>query len=305
MLPSRAHLTDMLRRAWRRSAAPPPDTSESRPLEPPGAWLPDGRASHSGTVRPVCARETANELVARADSPSDPSEPRGLGLSRRLEKLAWVVGIACVAFWLLAQLETRITEARQREELAARMAALEHADTAEPPSTASAYSGAPIDVASEAGDFLAQLDIPRLELSAMVVEGTDDKTLSHSVGWIPGTAAPGSGNTALAAHRDSFFRPLEDIQRDDAVWLRTPGLTYLYYVDSTEVVEPTDVRVLADADEPKLTLVTCYPFRYVGRAPRRFIVHARLAGVIPHAVSQPERAPSHAASLASQVTPGL
>jgi sortase A len=97
------------------------------------------------------------------------------------------------------------------------------------------------------------------------------------VGHIPGTALPGdSGNVGLAAHRDTFFRRLRDIRPDDEIVLTTPDGTFRYTVEGTKVVEPGDVWVLDPTEEPALTLVTCYPFTYVGSAPQRFIVRAPL-----------------------------
>ena len=129
---------------------------------------------------------------------------------------------------------------------------------------------------------IGRLDIPGLHLSAMVREGADAGTLHRAVGHIPGTALPGmEGNVGLAGHRDTFFRPLRNIQVNDPIELETERATYRYVVESTRVVGPRDVRVLASsAGGETLTLVTCYPFYYVGSAPKRFIVRAALASTI-------------------------
>ena len=122
---------------------------------------------------------------------------------------------------------------------------------------------------------LGRIEIPRIGVSAIVREGDDDATLSVAVGRVPGTARPGErGNMALAGHRDSFFRELRHIRVDDVIRFRTPGREYEYRVDATEVVGPEELRVLAPSAAPVLTLVTCYPFGYVGSAPNRFIVRA-------------------------------
>jgi sortase A len=122
---------------------------------------------------------------------------------------------------------------------------------------------------------IGRLEIPRLNVSVMVREGADGKTLHRAVGHIPGTALPGyAGNVALAGHRDTFFRELRNIQKDDTIQLETENGTYHYLVKSTEIVGPRDVGVLAASGGPTLTLVTCYPFYYVGSAPKRFIVRA-------------------------------
>ena len=133
---------------------------------------------------------------------------------------------------------------------------------------------------------IGRLDIPRLKLSVMVREGADEGTLSRAVGHIPGTALPGKiGNVGLAGHRDTFFRALRNIREDDTIELETTGGMYHYVVKSTKIVTPRDVSVLEASGGETLTLVTCYPFYYVGSAPKRFIVHAAQmtpTAAIPH-----------------------
>ena len=124
---------------------------------------------------------------------------------------------------------------------------------------------------------IARIDVPRLKLSALAREGVDIRTLRGSVGHVPGTALPGEpGNAAFAAHRDTFFRPLAGIRKGDFVLVTTPDGVHRYRVYATRVVEPTDVTVLRSGQQSQLTLVTCYPFDFVGSAPQRFIVHAEL-----------------------------
>lgn len=126
-----------------------------------------------------------------------------------------------------------------------------------------------------AGSTMAKLAIPRLELSAIVLEGAEERQLKLGPGHIRGTSLPGEGgNVGLAAHRDSFFRPLRFIQKSDTIKLTTYAQEFQYRVVSTEIVQPEDVRVLYPAGYETLTLVTCYPFDFVGPAPKRFIVHA-------------------------------
>ena len=123
--------------------------------------------------------------------------------------------------------------------------------------------------------LIGRLQIPRLQLTAMVREGADESTLRRAVGHIPGTALPGKlGNVALAGHRDTFFRGLRNIRKNDAIDFQTENGTYRYQVESTRIVGPRDIGVLAAAGSPSLTLVTCYPFYYVGSAPKRFVVRA-------------------------------
>jgi sortase A len=122
---------------------------------------------------------------------------------------------------------------------------------------------------------IGRLSIPRLRVNVIVREGADEGTLSRAVGHIPGTALPGKlGNVALAGHRDTFFRPLRAIRAKDVIELETTSGTYRYRVESTNIVGPRDVGVLAASGGQTLTLVTCYPFYYVGSAPKRFVVHA-------------------------------
>ena len=109
----------------------------------------------------------------------------------------------------------------------------------------------------------------------MVVEGAESEDLRRAVGHIPGTAFPGErGNVGIAGHRDTFFRPLRSIQRDDAITVSTLKGAFRYRVVSTKVVSPEDVQVLYPSGQDCLTLVTCFPFDYVGSAPKRFIVRA-------------------------------
>jgi sortase A len=144
-----------------------------------------------------------------------------------------------------------------------------------PPSPASAPRAIVILPPHE-GEAIGRIEIPRLNLSAPVLEGTGPEILRVAVGHIHGTALPGvHGNTALAAHRDTLFRPLRVVKPGDEIVITTSYGKFRYVVDSTEVVNPTDVRVLHTASRAELTLVTCYPFSYIGAAPQRFIVHAR------------------------------
>jgi sortase A len=126
-----------------------------------------------------------------------------------------------------------------------------------------------------AGSAIAKLEIPRVKLSTIVVEGTADSELRVAAGHIRGTALPGDGgNAGVAAHRDTFFRPLRSIRVDDIISVETHERQMEYRVVSTKIVSPKDVQVLAPTAQETLTLVTCYPFNYVGAAPSRFIVRA-------------------------------
>ncbi len=126
------------------------------------------------------------------------------------------------------------------------------------------------------GLVIGKVEIPRIGLSAVVVQGDGQEILSRAVGHIPGTALPGQlGNIVIAGHRDSFFRSLRKVHAGDRILLETPAASYDYEVESTSVVAPTEVSVLQDSQQRQLTLITCYPFSWVGSAPNRFVVRAR------------------------------
>ncbi len=132
------------------------------------------------------------------------------------------------------------------------------------------------------GDVLGRLEIPGLALSVPVLEDDDTATLVRGVGHIPRTAMPGGlGNLVLAAHRDTFFRPLRRIRAGMEIRVITTGGDFRYMVDSTEIVPPEQVGVTAIGERPEMTLITCFPFDFVGAAPKRFIVHAHLVSLDP------------------------
>jgi sortase A len=129
----------------------------------------------------------------------------------------------------------------------------------------------------EAGPLVGTLQIPALDLLVPVYGDTTELHLNRGVGLIEGTALPGrTGNLGIAGHRDGFFRVLRDIRKGQRIEVRTAVARYVYEVSGTSIVDPDDATVLAATRTPSLTLVTCYPFYFVGPAPRRFIVHAVL-----------------------------
>jgi sortase A len=137
-------------------------------------------------------------------------------------------------------------------------------------------SGAATTTPRAIDGMVGRLEIPRLGLSAIVKEGTDSRTLLIAVGHVLGTALPGEhGNVVVSGHRDSFFRDLREIRTGDDVTITTVWGAYQYRVDSTTVVEPGQTEVLGPTEVPTLTLITCFPFDYIGPAPKRFIVKAR------------------------------
>jgi sortase A len=136
-------------------------------------------------------------------------------------------------------------------------------------------SAAPAPHVVTTGALLGMLDVPRLRLSTPVIEGDDNATLKRSVGHLPDTPLPWEdGNSAMAGHRDGLFRPLKDVAVGDEIQFRTTREAFRYRVTATTIVKPDDLSVLESRAPNSLTLITCYPFNYVGAAPKRFVVHA-------------------------------
>lgn len=125
------------------------------------------------------------------------------------------------------------------------------------------------------GDVLGRIEIPRIGVSVAVLQGTTSQTLRLGVGHIDGTALPGQpGNIGIAGHRDTYFRDLKDIRRNDQILLQTAIGVDRYEVDWLQITTPRDGAILARSTESSLTLVTCYPFHYIGAAPERYVIHA-------------------------------
>lgn len=174
-------------------------------------------------------------------------------------------GFVVVDAWVFQQRESRILQQQLDNHHKASADALQLSPaTSTPGPPAVASSG-----------LIGRLEIPRLGLSAIVMEGISTTTLRRAVGHIPGTSLPGQpGNVGVSGHRDTFFRPLRYIQRNDIITLTTLLGEYRYRVVSTQVVGAHHIGVLDPSSNEMLTLVTCYPFYFVGSAPDRFIVRA-------------------------------
>jgi len=126
------------------------------------------------------------------------------------------------------------------------------------------------------GDVIGEIQVPRLGLNAIVVQGDSPAHLRRAVGHISKSALPGEwGNVTLAGHRDTFFRPLHHIRLGDEIRFNTAERSFEYLVESIEVVAPNDIQVLEPSTGHDLTFVTCFPFYFVGPAPKRFVVRAR------------------------------
>ena|SRR3982751_2315146 len=203
-----------------------------------------------------------------------------------LERILFGVALVCLGAWLYSWLDSAYYQYRENklldESLSQQAPPAASASAAETDSLGSFQPRAapqpapPRKPPLAEGELVGRIEIPRLGISTIVLEGVDTKTLRRGVGHIPETATPGAdGNVGLAAHRDSFFRGLKDIRKNDIIRLETLDGSYRYRVESTEIVTPEDTQVLTYTGIPELTLVTCYPFYYVGSAPNRFIVHAQ------------------------------
>lgn len=174
-----------------------------------------------------------------------------------------IAGAVAVGIWACSLLSLTIWQAWQSHEFDRRRSAPQ---TQAQPQTR-----------FEDGAIVGRLTIPRLHVRAMVREGDSDHTLRVALGHIPGTSFPGQiGNTGIAGHRDSLFHNLKDVAADDEITFETPRARYVYRVESTQIVKPEHTEVLKQGPARELTLVTCFPFEYVGSAPDRFIVKARL-----------------------------
>ena len=192
-----------------------------------------------------------------------------------LERVLLVIGIVCLGYFGYVSAETALYQAYETRELDAILTSM----PAAPESPAQIGDTLPPRAQPAPGSLLGRLEIPRLNVSAIVRAGSDSRTLRLAIGHIGGTALPGErGNVGLAAHRDTFFRRLDEIRVDEQVRLGTRDGTFTYRVAGTRIVDPQDMWVLDQTNDPALTLITCYPFRYIGSAPRRFIVRAQLVG---------------------------
>jgi sortase A len=148
-------------------------------------------------------------------------------------------------------------------------------------SAASGPNYNPVSLQVTKGDTVARLLIPRLGAVLFVVEGTDEEQLRRGPGHMPSTVLPGAvGNCVIAGHRDTHFRVLKDIRKGDAVILEDAAGSHVYRVRKTSVVSASDSSSLEPTRDPRLNLITCYPFYYVGPAPKRFVVEAALEGFL-------------------------
>jgi sortase A len=184
------------------------------------------------------------------------------GYARWMQRLLFVAGLLILGYCGAVWMNSKLRQAEGNREL----------DRA----LARGTTPAPIPkIEIPEGGLIGRVEIPNLHLSAVVFQGADSAVLDRGVGHVDSSALPGEpGNVVLAAHRDTFFRSLRNIRKGDRVTVTTESGPRDYEVSSTEVVKPTETSVLNPTAEPTLTLITCYPFYYVGHAPKRFIVRA-------------------------------
>ena len=191
-------------------------------------------------------------------------------VQRWLARLLIASGVV-VLLWVAANLVLTMSYRRQYEAMLERMG----------PPVASEEPVAPVSL--PVGEPIGTLEIARVGLSGVVVEGDDDSVLDRAIGHLPDTPLPWqAGNSALAAHRDALFRPLKGVRLGDVLRLKTPHGDFDYVVRDTVIVEPDDLWVLDPTSVSMLTLISCYPFNYIGNAPQRFIVRAERIPTVHH-----------------------
>jgi sortase A len=199
-----------------------------------------------------------------------------------VERTAWIAGLAALGVWAGSSLAGTIGARHEIQRFTALQSAIVEAaaPAAAPAPDIEPWSGERVRAWRATYDRpgpppLAVLRIPRIGLEVAVLEGTTDWALNRGVGHIEGTPAPGSdGNAGIAGHRDGFFRGLKDIRPGDRLELETLDGVQGYRIERTWIVKPEDVWVLDSTNTPAITLVTCYPFYFIGSAPQRFIVRA-------------------------------
>jgi sortase A len=193
---------------------------------------------------------------------------------RPLQRTAGILlaaGVLALAYAAYVVVDARVSQTNQHRQLEQER---QRAPVMEPAVMAPLVTAPLVD-----GDTIGEIEIPRLGIAVSVVQGESPTVLQRAVGHLADTALPGEmGNVVLAGHRDTFFRPLKGVKVGDAITMKTRDGDVTYEVESTRVVPPTDLSVLDSTGGRTLTLITCFPFSYVGSAPNRFIVRARETG---------------------------
>lgn len=206
---------------------------------------------------------------------------------RKLERLLLIVGLVVLGFYVgvrvhgIVLARSEIQRFQNQRAIVRQPGAAAEVESASP--DFSLWSEKRIkdyeeSLAAQFAPAVALLRIPKIHLEVPVLEGTDDLTLNRGVGLIAGTARPGEdGNIGIAGHRDGFFRGLKDVRPGDTIEITTQKETDTYLIDRIVIVEPSDVSILTPRPQPSVTLVTCYPFYFMGSAPQRYIVQGSIA----------------------------
>lgn len=185
---------------------------------------------------------------------------KGTRRTRRPEWLFAAIGIALIAWCGFGAVQAKVYQTRESSTLDRIV------DKKKPVAPRSAKAK---------NQLIGRLEIPRLKMSVMVADGDDEKTLRTAAGHLPDTPLPWEfGNSAVAGHRDGLFRPLRGVRVTDRMRLTTPRGNFQYVVSNIRIIEPNDLSVLVTKGQSSLTLITCYPFNFIGQAPKRFIVQA-------------------------------
>jgi sortase A len=217
---------------------------------------------------------------------------------RRIELLLLLAGVVALGIWGWSYVRMAVFQTWGNRVLDHHIASR---PAIVPPPSATPQT-APLPIRN--GALIGRLAIPRLNMRAVVREGAGQDTLDVALGHIPGTALPGQpGNAGIAGHRDTLFRGLRKIEKDDVIEFQTPSGSYNYQVESTDIVKPDNVAVLHAGLHSEMNMVTCYPFYYVGSAPDRFIVKARLVDPKPAAVQTADAKAPNAANVTADPKP--
>jgi sortase A len=219
-----------------------------------------------------------------------------MGWLRRLEGVLLVCGVLMIGFYVAAQIHRTVLSHAELQRFKSQQPASADETQLGTPQQAELSTSAPDfslwserrvkdyeeSLAAHFAPAIGILRIAKIHVEVPILEGTDDLTLNRGVGHVIGTAHPGeNGNVAIAGHRDGFFRGLKDVTVGDRIELVTLRRTEAYVIDRITIVERTDVSVLQPRVHSSLTLITCYPFYFIGSAPQRYIVQASVADSDP------------------------
>jgi sortase A len=256
----------------------------------------------TGDVGARTRAQTSGVAPGRA-APGTP-KVNGMGWLRKLERLLMIIGVLMLVLYGASRIDQTVLSGAELQRFKAQQPASAGAHAMPLPSGTPDFTlwaeqrikGYQESLAAHFPPAIAILRIPKIHVEVPVLEGTDDLTLNRGVGHVADTAYPGeNGNMAIAGHRDGFFRGLKDIALGDTLEMVTSGRTETYVIDRIVIVDPSDVSVLQPRVHASLTLITCYPFYFVGSAPKRYIVQASVADPAPanaHAGGQTQSKPT-------------